>query len=268
MPDPLSFLGEQGPLLLFLVVLAEQLGLPLPAVPVLVAMGAMAGLGRFSFATALLIAVSACLVADFVWYRLGRWKGARVMNLLCRISLEPDSCVRNAENVLAVRGARALLFAKFLPGLSTVAPPVAGLIHMPPWRFLLWDGLGALLWSSVYLVLGWIFSDELERVLQAVTDFGSTVFIVSAALLVGYVAWKFGQRRRFLRQIQVDRITPEELHRRLAAGEDIVVVDLRHSNEYEADETTLPGAMRVAPDAIDTHIDSIRGDHEVVLFCT
>src|SRR5688572_47752 len=123
MTQSLSFLSEHGPVLLFFVVLAELLGLPLPAVPVLVAMGAMAGEGRFSFTTGLLIAVSAWLIADVVWYRLGRWRGARVLNFLCRISLEPDSCVRSAENVLAARGPRALLFAKFFPGLSTVATP-------------------------------------------------------------------------------------------------------------------------------------------------
>src|SRR6185295_16061425 len=124
----MAFLGRQGSIVLFLFVLAEQLGLPLPAVPVLLAMGALAERGRFSLAGALAIAVGASLLADLVWYALGRWRGARVLNLLCRISLEPDSCVRTTQNVLTARGARALLYAKFVPGLSTVAPPVAGLI--------------------------------------------------------------------------------------------------------------------------------------------
>jgi membrane protein DedA with SNARE-associated domain len=268
MTQPLSFLGQHGPALLFLIVLAEMLGLPLPAVPVLVAMGAMAGEGRFSFATGLVIAVSACLTADVIWYRLGRWRGARVLTFLCRISLEPDSCVRTAENVLAARGPRALLFAKFLPGLSTVATPVAGLIHMPAGRFLFWDVLGSLLWSSAYMTLGWVFHDQLEKVLAAVTDVGSTVFRAAVGLVVAYVAWKLAQRRRFRAQTAVDRITPEELRGRLASGEDLLVVDLRHEDEFAAERMTVPGALRVAPDTIDAHVESFRGTREVVLFCT
>ena len=261
-------LASQGPIVLFLIVLAEQLGLPLPAVPVLLAMGAMVGAGRFSFAAVHAISVGACIVADFAWYRLGRWRGARVLNWLCRISLEPDSCVRTAENRLASGGAHALLVAKFIPGFSTAAPPVAGLIGMRVSRFLLWDGLGAVLWSATYLVLGWLFSDQLERVLHAVADVGGRAFFVAAGALVVYLAWKAIQRRRFLRQISLDRITPEELRARLAAGEDIVVVDLRHTAEFEADPKSLPRAVRIAPEAIEQQLRAIPADREVVLFCT
>jgi membrane protein DedA with SNARE-associated domain len=253
---------------LFLIVLAEQLGLPLPAVPVLLAMGALVGAGRFSFATVLAISVGACLVADFAWYRVGRWRGAKVLNWLCRISLEPDSCVRTAENRLASGGARALLVAKFLPGFSTAAPPVAGLIGMRVSRFLLWDGLGSVLWSATYIALGWLFSDQLERVMRAVADVGGRAFFVAAAALAAYLAFKAVQRRRFLREIGLDRITPEELNQRLAAGEDIVVIDLRHAAEFEEDPKSLPRAVRIAPEAIERSIGSIPADREVVLFCT
>jgi membrane protein DedA with SNARE-associated domain len=263
-----KFLASQGPMVLFLIVLAEQLGLPLPAVPVLLAMGALAGTGRFSFSSVLAIAVGACILADFAWYRLGRWRGAKVLNWLCRISLEPDSCVRTAENRLAFRGAQALLVAKFLPGFSTAAPPVAGLIGMRVSHFLLWDTLGAALWSGGYIGLGWLFSDRLEQVMRAVTDVGGRAFVLAAALLAAYLAWKVIQRKRFLRQIALDRITPEELNSRLAKGEDIVVIDLRHSAEFEADHSSLPRALRIAPDAIDADFSEIPMGREVVLFCT
>ena len=254
--------------MLFLIVLAEQLGLPLPAVPVLLAMGAMVGTGRFSFAGVLAIAVGACILADFVWYRLGRWRGAKVLNWLCRISLEPDSCVRTAQDRLAFRGAQALLVAKFFPGFSTAAPPVAGIVGMRVWRFLLWDGMGAALWSGTYIGLGWLFSDQLGRVMRAVTDVGGRAFFLAAAALAAYLAWKAIQRRRFLRQIQLDRITPEELNARLAAGEDIVVVDLRHSAEFEADHSSVPHAVRIAPDEMDSRFSTIPAGREIVLFCT
>lgn len=264
----MKFLAEQGPLVLFLIVLAEQMGLPLPAVPVLLAMGAMAGSGRFSFAGAIAIAVSACVIADFAWYRLGRWRGAQVLNWLCRVSLEPDSCVRTAQNRLSFGGARALLIAKFIPGFSTAAPPVAGLIGMRLSRFLLWDTLGALLWSVTYLGLGWLFSDQLEAVMRAVTDVGGRAFFAAAAALAVYLGWKTLERRRFLRDIQLDRITPEDLRARLAAGEDVVIVDLRHSSEFDADPSSLPRALRISPDAIDEHFATIPAGREVVLFCT
>ena len=264
----MNFLARQGPFVLFLIVLAEQLGLPLPAVPVLLAMGAMVGTGEFSFFGVLAIAVGACILADFTWYRLGRWRGARVLNWLCRMSLEPDSCVRTAQDRLALRGAQALLVAKFFPGFSTAAPPVAGLVGMPVSRFLLWDGLGATLWSATYLGLGWLFSDQLERVMLAVTDVGGRAFFLAVAALAAYLGWKAFQRRRFLRQIALDRITPEELNARMDSGEDIVVVDLRNAQEFEADPTSLPRALRIAPDAIDAHFSTIPPGREIVLFCT
>ena len=264
----MKFLAGQGPLLLFLIVLAEQLGLPLPAIPVLLAMGAMVGTGRFSFSTVLAISVSACLIADFAWYRLGRWRGAPVLNWLCRISLEPDSCVRTAQNRLAFRGARALLVAKFIPGFSTAAPPVAGLIGMRISRFLLWDAMGAALWSGTYIGIGWLFSDRLDQVMRAIADVGGRAFLLAVAALAAYLAWKAIQRRRFLRQIALDRITPEELNTRLAAGDDIVVVDLRHSVEFDADPSSLPRALRIAPDAVDAHFSTIPAGREIVLFCT
>lgn len=268
MPDAMAFLARQGGLVLFLFVLAEQLGLPLPAVPVLLAMGALARTGHFPLAAVAGIALGASLAADLVWYALGRWRGARVLNLLCRISLEPDSCVRATQAVLAARGAPALLYAKFVPGLSTVAPPVAGLIRMRPSRFLLWDGAGALLWSGAYLGLGWAFGPQIERVVTAVLDVGSRLFVLAALALAGYLAWKYAQRRRFLRQIAVDRVSPEELRRKMEAGEDVVVVDLRHSTDFEAEGSTLPGALHLAADALDDGIGAIPPGREVILFCT
>lgn len=268
-------MGDLGPFLqrhaysvLFVFVLAEQLGLPLPAVPVLLTAGALAGMGKLSFTAALLLSAVASLLADVLWYELGRRQGARILNLLCRISLEPDSCVRKTESVIAAQGGRALLFAKFVPGLSTVAPPVAGLIRMLPKHFLLWDGAGALLWASAYLGLGFVFSEQLERVAEVALGLGSRLVALVVGILAAYVLWKYVQRRRFLRQITIDRITPEELKRRLDAGENVVVMDLRHSSEFEADEASLPGALHVAPDELDAHIDAIPRDREVVLFCT
>jgi membrane protein DedA with SNARE-associated domain len=264
----MDFLARQGPLVLFLFVLAEQLGLPLPAVPVLLAMGALVRSGHFSLGLGLGIALGACLIADAVWYWLGRWRGARVLSLLCRISLEPDSCVRSTQDVLTARGARALLFAKFVPGLSTVAPPVAGLIRMRPSRFLVWDGLGALLWAGSYLALGWVFGPQIERVLVSLGAAGGRLVVLIVVLAAGYLGWKYVQRRRFLNEIRMDRITPAELQQKLAGGEDVVVVDLRGSADFEVEDGTLPGAFHVPPDALEERLAQLPPAREVVLFCT
>jgi membrane protein DedA with SNARE-associated domain len=268
MQEAMDFLVRHGPVVLFLIVLAEQMGLPLPAPPVLLAMGALAATGHFTLARAVLLAVVACLIADLVWFELGRRRGARVLRLLCRISLEPDSCVRTTQNRLAGRGARVLLYAKFLPGLSTVAPPVAGLVRMHPARFLAFDTVGALLWSGTYIALGWAFGPQIERLVERFSDVGSRVFVLVLAAAALYVAWKWWQRRRFLRQIAMDRITPEERRGLMEAGRDVVVVDLRGSADLAAREGTLPGAFHVAPDALDERIKEIPEGRDVVLFCT
>jgi membrane protein DedA with SNARE-associated domain len=263
-----SFLLRHGYAVLFVIVLLEQAGLPLPAVPVLLAAGALVAAGHFEMWAALLVVVAACLVPDLAWFELGRRHGARILALLCRISLEPDSCVRRTENVLAAGGARALLLAKFLPGLSTVAPPVAGMMRMRLSTFLLWDVAGALLWGGAYFALGYAFSSQLESVAERVVALGGRLVGLVAAALALYVLWKYTQRRRFIREIAVARITPEELRRRLDAGEDVVVVDLRHSMEFEAEPATVPGAIHLLPDELDARHGEIPRDREVVLYCT
>src|SRR2546422_3680747 len=164
MHSAIAFLLKHGSFLVFAWVLAEQLGLPIPSAPLLLAAGALAGSGHLSFGVSLLMALLGALIADFLWYELGRRKGIRILEFLCRISLEPDSCVRRTEGVFAKHGARSLLLAKFLPGLSTVAPPLAGIFHMRSWRFLLFDALGSLLCAGTFLGLGYLFSGQIERV--------------------------------------------------------------------------------------------------------
>src|SRR5713101_7854818 len=158
-----DFLLHHGYSVLFAFVLAEQIGLPIPALPMLLAMGALAGAGRLSFAAALALAVAASVSADTIWYWMGRKRGYAVLNLLCRIALEPDSCVRQTENVFSRFGAGSLLFAKFVPGLSTAAPPLAGLFRMPLPRFLLADTAGAAIWVLTFSGVGYIFRAQLEE---------------------------------------------------------------------------------------------------------
>jgi len=164
MTEPIQFLVLHGYTVLCIVVFAEQVGLPLPAAPLLLAAGALTGSGTMNLPASISLAVVAAIMADLVWYGLGRQQGSKVLSLLCRISIEPDSCVRRTENVFVRHGPRSLVIANLVPGLSTVAPPLAGIFGMRVSLFFLFDGLGAFLWVGTYTGLGYVFSDQLDPV--------------------------------------------------------------------------------------------------------
>ena len=142
-------------------------------------------------------------------------------------------------------GARSLLVAKFIPGFSTVAPPLAGIVRMPPREFVLFSGLGGLLWAGAFVVVGWLFAYQLEVAAEYAVHFGSWTLVLLAAAIGGYVAWKFIARQRFLRKIRIARITPEELKIMLDGGEDMLVVDVRDRIDFEAEPSIIPGALHL-----------------------
>ena len=263
-----EFLLHHGYTLLLSWVFAEQIGLPLPSMPLLLAAGALAGTGHLSLFASLLYAVLAAVAADSIWYGLGRRKGIKVLQLLCKISLEPDSCVRRTEGVFAKRGARSLLLAKFVPGLSTVAPPLAGVFHMRVGRFLLYDAVGTILWAGTFLGLGFAFSGEIERIAEHLEHLGSGLLVLVLGALAAYIGYKFLARQRFLRELRIARITADELKRKLDAGEELVIVDLRHSMDFEAEPETIPGAFRMDAKELEENNDRLPRDREVILYCT
>jgi membrane protein DedA with SNARE-associated domain len=268
MAAPVQFLLHHPYAILFGIVLAEQLGVPLPSVPVLLAAGALAGLGKIGAAPALAFAVLATVIADLAWFEAGRRRGNRVLKFVCRVSLEPDSCVRRTEDVFARYGPRSLLFVKFVPGLGLMAVTLAGAFGLRRRRFLLFDLPGAAVWAGTYLALGYVFSAELERAIQAVTHLGVTAAGLVLGLVALWLTWKYFQRRRFIRDLHMDRISPEDLRRKLDAGEPIAIVDLRHRLEFEADPRTLPGALRLDLSDLEQRHTEIPRDRDVVLYCT
>ena len=268
MKETLAFLLQHPYLTLFGFVFAEQAGLPLPAVPFLLGAGALAGMGMLNPGLALGAAVGAALLADLAWFEAGRRRGASILKLLCRISLEPDSCVRRTQNVFARSGARTLLVAKFLPGLNTVAPPLAGMIGMRRTRFLLFDAAGAFLWAGAFFLLGVLFHDQLGTVAASAGRLGGGLVAGLLGLLVAWLSWKFAARQRFIRSLRVARITPEELKLRLDAGEDVVIVDLRGSLDFELEPQRLPGAIRVSVEDLEARHEEIPRHKDVVLYCT
>jgi membrane protein DedA with SNARE-associated domain len=264
----LEFLLHHGYMVVLGWVFAEQVGLPLPSMPLLLAAGALSGTGQMSFFRSLFFAMLACVVADSIWYQLGLRKGIRVLQLICKISIEPDSCVRRTEGVFSKQGARSLLFAKFLPGLGTVAPPLAGIFHMRARRFLLFDALGSLLWAGTFLGIGYIFSGQIELVAEHLAALGSRLLVLLIGVFAAYIAYKYFARQRFLRELRIARITVDELKLKIDAGEDLVIVDLRHSMDFEADPETIPGAFRMDAKELEEKNDSLPRDREVILYCT
>jgi membrane protein DedA with SNARE-associated domain len=263
-----EFLIQHGYVVLLGWVFVEQVGIPVPAMPLLLAAGALAGAGRLNFFAALFCAGVGALLADTIWFQLGRHKGIQILQLLCRISLEPDSCVRRTEGIFAKQGARSLLVAKFLPGLGLVTLPLAGIFHMRLRRFLLYDALGSLLWAGAFLGLGYAFSDQIERVAARLAALGGWLLVLIAGALAAYVAYKFVGRQRFLRELRIARITVEELKEKLDAGEEVTIVDLRHSLDFEAEPETIPGAMHIDAKELQEKNDQLPRGREVILYCT
>ncbi len=268
MDQTLDFIVRHGYLVLFVWMAAEQLGLPIPAIPLLLAAGALAGSHRLSLVLVLLVSVVASILSDTLWFEIGRRRGVRVLNFLCRVSLEPDSCVRKTESMFGRYGVRSLLVSKFVPGLSTAAPPLAGIFGMRLPRFLLLAGLGALLYSGTFAGLGWVFSSELEALAGRLLRLGQGLVLLIAGAIGAYVLVKLGQRRRFLRVLRTARISPEELKERLDRGEDLVVVDLRHALDVDSRPYHIPGALHLTPDDLETRHAEIPRDRDIVLYCT
>ena len=267
MNELLQFVVRHGYMLVFAWVFVEQAGLPIPSSPLLLATGALAGMRQMNLGLAVATAAFAAVSSDSMLYELGRHKGVRVLQLLCRISLEPDSCVRRTQVSFGKNGARVLLVSKFVPGLNAMAAPLAGIIRMGWRRFLLFDALGTLLWVSVFTMIGYAFSGELERVAANAAFMGEWLLVLLVGGFAGYIALKFYNRRRFLSRLKIARITPEELKQKMDAGEDIIILDLRHALDFEAQPETILGALHMdAADLEEAH-EVIPRDREIVLFC-
>ncbi len=266
MGHTLDFLVQHGYLLLFVWLLLEQAVLPLPSVPLLLACGALARMGKLDPRLILLYGMSACMIADNVWFQLGRRRGGRILRLICRVALEPDSCVRRTENSFIRYGMASLLVSKFVPGLNAVAAPLAGSSGARRTRFLLFDAMGILIWISSYVALGYLFSGQLETVAGYAARTGSGLLLLVVGLPAAWFAWKFLQRRRFLKKLSVARITAGELRDMLRRGEEVLIVDVRSS--LASDAGSIPGAVHIPAEELPVRRSEIPRDRDIVLFCT
>ena len=273
MPIALAFFVHYAYLILFFWVLVEQLGVPIPSIPLLLTAGTLSATHRLHASYALPSVLLACVIADSLWYGLGRRYGNSVLKLLCRLSLEASTCVSKTEGYFTRRGAITLLFAKFIPGLSTLAAPIAGQTGMPYSRFFLYDLAGSLIWAESYLLAGRFFGDlaqRSERLFGYLSHFALGIFVL---LVFGLMFWRLYKNRRFLLELRASRIEPEELLTMLEAAQrqgniPPTIVDLRHPLDYLPDPRVLPGAVRIGPNEIAQQANLLPRDRDVVLYCT
>ncbi|MGE5649554.1 DedA family protein/thiosulfate sulfurtransferase GlpE [Noviherbaspirillum sp. UKPF54] len=261
----LHLIEQYGVLVVFVNVLVEQLGAPLPAYPTLIITGAMFDRGQYSAPLLLATAVLAALVADFVWYRAGKRFGRKVMAALCRISLSPDSCVRQTESIYRRWGASSLLVAKFIPGFASIASALAGTTNTRPAVFIMFDCLGAALWAGSAILLGSLFSTTVEDLLATLEQLGKWGAFLLVLALAAFVANKWWQRRRFLHSLRMARISVDELERLRLQGIAPVIVDVRSADLQQTGR--IPGAVAIPGDGIDTFALDISPDQEVILYC-
>jgi membrane protein DedA with SNARE-associated domain/rhodanese-related sulfurtransferase len=264
---PEHFLLLYGYALLFAWVLVEQLGIPLPATPVLLAAGALSAENELSIGLAFLAGLTASLIADTSWFLVGRHYGRHVLRFLCKVSIEPTICVRSTQESYSRRHGIALTYAKFVPGLSMLAPPVAGQKGMAFRSFLFFDGIGASLWVGLLLGAGRLFGALLVRdpaLLDRVGRFSGALLLLGVA---GLLLARIIRRRMILNKLISARLEPAELKRWLDQGEDVFIVDLRHPDDLKDEPFTLPGALHIAPQTLAERGHEIPRDRDIVLYC-
>jgi membrane protein DedA with SNARE-associated domain/rhodanese-related sulfurtransferase len=268
MTETSQFLIRHGTPIIFGAVFLEQIGLPLPSPPWLLAAGALAAMDKFNPLAGIGVTLAACLLADAIWFYLGRFRGHQVLGWLCRISLEPDSCVRRTQNVFTRYGLRGIVVAKFVPGLSTVAPPLAGMSNMRAIKFLSVDAVGSLLYGSVFIYAGFFFSSQIQQIGAAIANIGGKALCLAGGLLAAYIAYKYWQRQRLLEELRTARITVADLRQLLDKGTNVAILDMRSSAEVESDPALIQGAIRLTMDEVKNGKLKIPTDREVVVYCS
>ena len=261
----IRLIAEYGVLFVFVNILVEQLGAPLPAYPVLMITGALAARGQLNVFELLGTAVAACLLADTAWFLIGRWMGRRVLRVLCRISLSPDGCVRQTESIFTRFGPPALVVAKFVPGFASVATALAGAMHVRRGQFLLFDAIGATLWVGVGLALGWLFSPAIEDIVNGLAQLGKWGLLLLALAAALFVAAKWWQRHRFNLQLRMARMSAHSLGELLDRGERALIVDVRSPAARE--DGRIPGAIVVLDDASAPELLAHPKDALIVVYC-
>lgn len=261
-----ELMQQYGLLIVFASVFLEQMGLPLPAYPTLLLAGVFIGNGQYTWGAMLLVALLAALIADSLWYRAGRKYGKRVMGKLCKISLSPDTCVRQTEALYLKFGPPALLVCKFIPGFASISSALAGSSGTRYWLFVLMDGLGALLWAGSALWLGDLFSATIDDLMLTLVEMGKWGTLLVLVSLASFIAYKWWDRQRFIKSLHMDRISVDALNEMIQQGAAPVILDTRAAHLVQ--DGWIPGAQFVPLEAVDQFVLDIDEDAPVVLYCS
>ncbi|WP_295524133.1 VTT domain-containing protein [uncultured Pseudacidovorax sp.] len=268
MNDLISLLATQGPAVVLVVTLAARLGAPVPAVPFLVVAGGLAMGGSALNAVAIVLAsLLGNILGDGAWFLAGRRWGYAVMRLLCRVSLSADTCVSRSEAILGRWGGLSLIAAKYVPGVSVVAPPMAGALGMSNARFLAFETAGALVWTLGYLLLGAVFHAAIRDVLAVLANVGLAATVLGGVLLVAFLLWRYQQRRMARRADDIVTISVDALRAALAQGNAPTVLDMRGEPVRAIDPRAIPGAVGFALRELPQALGPLADGRELVVFC-
>ena len=261
-----ALIQHYGLAFVFLNVLAEQAGVPVPAYPTLIVAGAFLTATRQGLVVLLLVGALAAVIADTFWYMAGRRYGTRILRLLCRVSLSPDSCVRQTESIFERFGPASMVFAKFIPGFASVATALAGAMRLRYWKFVLFDVVGAVLWVGVAVGLGHLFRDAVGDLLETLRSLGKWGLAMIATALAAWIAAKWWKRRLFIRQLRMDRVTVDELKSMLEAEALTTILDVR-SGLAQTATGRIPGARAIDMALIAQGVAGVPTEGEVIVYC-
>lgn len=267
MNDALQLIAAHGLAFVFANIFVERLGVPVPGVPTLIVAGALAAQGKISVTDVFAVTLVACVVADGIWYAAGRRYGLGVLRLLCKVSLSPDSCVRQTENQFERWGALSLVFGKFIPGVATVASPLAGAMNVGWKRFMLFNTLGSVLWASVAIGVGMALHRQIAALIDRFEKLGILALQIVVAALLAFVAFKWWERHRFRRKMRLARISVGDLRKRMEEGNEPVIVDVRSRAVRQLDPRFIPGARAMDFAELDARSGELPRDHEIVFYC-
>jgi membrane protein DedA with SNARE-associated domain/rhodanese-related sulfurtransferase len=266
--DLASLISQYGLAVVFTNVFVEQIGLPVPAIPTLVVAGGLGVGGKLSLVAVFVVALVACVIADLAWYLAGRYYGNRVMKMLCRISLTPDSCVSQTQDRFERWGVKALLVAKFVPGISLLAPPLAGATRIGWLPYLGYNTAGGALWVAAGMAGGMLLGSQIEALLAYLEKYGGTAVSILAVLIVGYVAFKWWERYRFYAMLRMARISVDELYQMMDSGATPLVVDVRSSTALSIEPRRIPGARNLSLHGFAEHVKELPRDRDIILYCS
>ena len=270
MEDLLPLISRHGYALLAAVCFAEAVGLPLPAALAVLTAGAVAAYGKLHLSAVLATAFVSLLLGDMILYFLGRASGWALLGFLCRLSANPETCILRSAEYFYRRGKLTLLFAKFIPGINTMSPPLAGSMKMRTRQFLFFDAIGAAFYIGAYGLAGYIFSDALRAITRGLRSAGFAAEMIFGFGLAAYITYRVWIYHKYRLLDIVPRIEAEALAKRLAssAAKNMLIADVRSHGYYDQDSERIAGSIRIEPNKLMEEIKNLPRDQEIYLYCT